>query len=239
MSKYLSLIVVLIISSHLNGQWFGKKIKGNGNVVTTTRKVSDYNDISVGGSFDVSLVAGKEGELTIKGEENLFDYLITEADNGVLKIKWKKGISVRTNKKFLITVPFEDIEGVSLAGSGNITSRDMIKSDFFKISLSGSGDFNLNLKVEELSSSVSGSGNIKLSGSADKLKCSIAGSGDFNAYELFSIEADVRIAGSGEIKIDVADKLKARVSGSGDIFYRGNPKFQDVKVSGSGTVSSK
>ena len=69
MKKIASLLVLLILSAQLNAQMYSKKIKGNGNVVTVKRTTQDYDGISVGGSFDVILVKGKEGNITIEGEE--------------------------------------------------------------------------------------------------------------------------------------------------------------------------
>lgn len=238
-SKKLAIIIILIaFTSNVNAQWYGKRIKGNGNVVTKTRNVSEYDQIGVAGSFDVKLVAGKEGNLTIKVEENLLEYLITDVEDGKLKIKWKKGVSINTTKGLLVTVPFEDIESVSLAGSGDVFSEEVIKTDDLNVALSGSGDIKLKISTDNISSAVSGSGDIVLSGKTQKLKCSVAGSGDINGYDLTSQDAEVNVAGSGDIKVNVSDNLIARVAGSGDIYFKGNPK-QDVKISGSGSVSSR
>lgn len=238
MKKFTIIIILLVFTTNVNAQWYGKKIKGNGNVVTETRNVSDYSQIAVAGSFDVKLIAGKEGKLIIKGEDNLLEYLITEVKDGKLKIKWEKGININTTKELLVTVPFEDIEAVSLAGSGDVFSEDTIKTDKLKVALAGSGDVKLIINASSISSAVSGSGDIKLMGSTQNLKCAIAGSGDINGYELESNNVEVSIAGSGDIKVNAKENLKARISGSGDVHYKGNPR-QDVKVSGSGSVSSR
>ena len=238
MKKFTIIIILVAFTANVNAQWYGKKIKGNGKVVTETRNVSDYSQIAVAGSFDVKLLAGKEGKLTIKGEENLLEYLITEVKDGKLKIKWEKGVNINTTKELLVTVPFEDIEAVSLAGSGDVFSEDTIKADNLKVALAGSGDVQLIINATSISSAVSGSGDIKLTGSSENLKCAIAGSGDINGYELASNNVEVSIAGSGDIKVNAKENLKARISGSGDVYYKGNPR-QDVKVSGSGSVSSR
>lgn len=240
MKKIILIAVAFIFSINVNAQWWGsKKVKGNGNVVTKTRSVGEYDQIGVGGSFDVKLVAGTEGKLTIKMDENLFEYLITEVDGDKLKIKWKKGTNVYSKNKLLITVPFKDISSVSLAGSGDVYSEDVIKADDFESSLAGSGDLKLKVDANHVKSSIAGSGDIYLQGRTNSVKTSIAGSGDVDAYELSSKEAVVSIAGSGGVKISVSDMLKARISGSGNIYYKGNPDKQDVKVSGSGSVSSR
>ena len=238
MKKLITLLITLTFVLNTNAQWFGKRVKGNGNMVTKTRTVGEYDKIGVGGSFDVKLVDGTEGKLTINIDENLLEYLITEVEDDKLKVKWKKGVNV-SHKKILITIPFKDIESVGLAGSGDVYSEDVIKADSFKAALAGSGDLKLKVDTGHIKSAISGSGDIYLEGSTNTVKAAIAGSGDIHAYDLNSKEAEVSIAGSGGVKISVKDNLKARISGSGNVYYKGNPAKQDVKVSGSGNVSSR
>ncbi len=238
LKKIVAIAILLAFSSSLHAQWY-KRVRGNGDMVTKTRSVGEYDKVSVGGSFDVQLYAGNEGSIKVTVDENLEEYLITEVNNGKLKIKWKKGANVSHRSKILVTVPFKDIDAVSLAGSGDVYSSDVIKSNNFKTALAGSGDIKLAVDASNVSSSIAGSGDISLTGNADTFKCAISGSGDIKAYELQSNDADVKIAGSGTIRISVKDNLIAKVSGSGDVYYKGNPKKQDVKVSGSGNVSSR
>jgi len=238
MKKLITIAILLAFTTSINAQWF-KRIKGNGNMVTKTRTVGDYDKIMAGGSFDVKLVAGAEGKITIHIDQNLLEYLITEVSGDMLKLKWKKGSNISTRNKILITVPFKEISEVILSGSGDVFSEDHIKATDFKAMLSGSGNMKLDIKTIYLTSRISGSGNIRLSGAADKLEYAISGSGNINGDELVASEADVRISGSGGIKTNVTENLKARISGSGNIYYKGNPKKQDTKVSGSGNVSSR
>lgn len=230
---------ILTISLSANAQnWWGnsKKIKGNGNVVTVNRTTSDYDGIGIGGSFDVVLVKGKEGKIKIEGEENIIPHIITEVKGNTLQIKYEKNINVRTTKRLTVTVPYTDIDKVSLGGSGNITAEGTIKSKDFKVSLGGSGNITLQLDADEVNSSIGGSGNIKLSGNSNELNCSIAGSGSIKAYDLKTDTLKATIAGSGSIKITVKTKIKAKVVGSGSIYYKGNPKYIDTKSVGSGDV---
>ncbi len=232
----IALLLAFTLSAHAQSK---NRVKGNGDMVTKTRSVGNYDVVSVGGSFDVKLYAGKEGSIKITVDENLLPYLITEVDNGNLKIKWKKGTSISHRSEIMVTVPFKDIEGVSLAGSGDVSSDDVINANAFKAALAGSGDMKLKLSATSVTAALAGSGDVELSGTTKDLKCAIAGSGDIQAYDLASNNADVKISGSGGIRVSVKDMLSARVSGSGNIYYKGNPTKQDVKVSGSGNVSSR
>ncbi len=239
MKTFTSILALFIITTSLNAQVFTKKIKGNGDIKTETRTVADYDKIGVAGSFNVKLFKGKEGAITVKADKNLMEYIITEVKNGKLKIKTKKGFNIRSSKTIVITVPFKGISAVSGAGSGAIYSDDVIDSADLKLSLAGSGGFNLTVSTKNLIASIAGSGDMTLKGDSNELTCSIAGSGNINGYGLKSKVATVKIAGSGNVTIHVIDEIHAKTAGSGDIHYSGNPSIEKTSSVGSGTIKKK
>jgi hypothetical protein len=241
MNKGITLGIALCMVAIANGQW-GKKIKGNGNVVTIERSTEEYDAISVAGWFDVILVEGQEGKLSIKGEENLLEYIKTEVKEGKLVIKTEKGYNLQPSswKKdggIYVTVPVESINEVSLSGSGDIVGKKTITASEFSTSMSGSGDITLDLQSKSITAAMSGSGDINLSGSTELFDVQISGSGDIKAYDLIADTVDARISGSADIQVTANELLIARVSGSGDIHYRGDPKKIDSKSSGSGDIT--
>ena len=239
MKNFIVLGLALVTLS-CSAQW-GKGVRGNGKIVSIERNVGDYDAIAISGSFDIDLVNGSEGELVVKGEENLLEYVITKVENGKLIIKVEKGVNLRpsTHKGGLhVQVPVEGIDALSLSGSGDIVGHTTLKTADFKTSMSGSGDITLEVDTENLTASMSGSGDMNLSGNTRDFKATISGSGDIKAYDLVADNVEATVSGSADIKVTANEKLKARVSGSGDISYRGNPKKVDTKTSGSGDVSS-
>jgi len=231
------IIACLFFVSTSYSQW-GKSIKGNGKMTTITRTTADYDGVECAGSFDYILVEGTEGNITIEGEENLLEYIVTEMEHGALVVKVKNNVNLKTsmNKGIKITIPFKEIEKVSLAGSGDLWNEDLLTSDDLDISLTGSGDIVLNIKATKTKASVTGSGDVTLKGSTNTLEASVTGSGDFHGSDLESNDTDVSVTGSGDAKVVCYGNLKARVSGSGDINYKGNPITEDTKVAGSGSI---
>ena len=235
--KILLTSLILTITFAVNAQnWGSEKIKGNGNVVTVKRTTSDYDGVSAGGSFDVVLIKGKEGKITIEGEENIIPYIETEVSGNILKVKYKKNINVRTTKRLTVTVTYEDIESISLGGSGKIFSENLIKAEDFKVNLGGSGSINVKVSAENVKASLGGSGSINLKGNSNELTCSIAGSGSIRAYDFITDKVYANVAGSGSIKTTVKKKIKAKLVGSGNVYYKGNPKHIDSKSVGSGNI---
>lgn len=229
---------ILFITTLFIGNGYAQKVTGNGKLIEKTRNVSSFSGVGVSGSFDVFLVEGNEGKLELSVEENLEPYLVTEVKNGKLNIRWKKGMNIRTNRDTEITVHFKKLNSVALAGSGDIISRDRITTDRLDIAVAGSGDIKLELSAQAAEAAISGSGDIELSGTATEFEAAVAGSGDIEAYDLATEKAELKISGSGTIQCKVEKEIVARISGSGDIKYKGNPRIEDIKVSGSGSVRS-
>lgn len=240
MKKLILLGCAILVCQLTNAQWFGQNnIKGNGNVIQKKRSTASYDQIKMAGFFDVELVSGTEGSITITGEENLIPHIITEVDGNELIIKTENGYNLQTSKRtgILVQVPFESLDEVSLTGSGNIIGKDVIKSTAFKTKLTGSGDLQLSLDAESVESMLVGSGDIQLQGTTQKVLHQITGSGDIDAFDLKATDAEANISGSGDINLHCDGTLKVRISGSGDVNYVGNPSKEDSKIAGSGDVS--
>lgn len=240
MKNLITLSIILLFSTQIQAQWWGKSIKGNGEVTTENRTTQgDYDEISVAGFFNVTLVKGAEGNLTIEGESNLLQHVITEVDGDrlIIKVEKKQNLKPSWGKDIRITVPFEYISKISLSGSGEIMSKDVIKARDFSVSVSGSGDINLEVESQTTDSRVTGSGDLVLTGNTKEHNASVTGSGDLEAGRFKADTVDAKVTGSGDIRISCEKAIRARVTGSGDIEYVGNPQKQDTKVSGSGDIS--
>ena len=231
--------IILIITVLISSFSFAQKEKGNGNMTSITRTTADYEAILCSGFMDFELVKGTEGSIIIEGEANLLEYIITEVKDNKLIVKTKDRVNLKPspNKDIKITIPFQDIDEVSLSGSGDLWSKHIIISTDLEVSLSGSGDVTLILKADTLKCDLTGSGDIKLKGSTNNLEATLTGSGDINASSLTSNYTDVSVTGSGDADVVSNISLKARVTGSGNIEYSGNPEKEDTKVSGSGSIS--
>jgi hypothetical protein len=236
--RKLTVSLVLISISIASAQnWDKEKVKGNGVQTTITRTTESYDNISTGGSFNVELVSGKEGTITIKGDENIISHIVTEVIGNELKVYFEKNRSYDYKQDITITIPFEEISEISFAGSGNMITKNAINATDFEAKMAGSGDCALEINVKNIVAKIAGSGNLKLSGTAENLEAKTAGSGDLNCTKLVSQNADVAVAGSGSLEVNCTNTLIAKVAGSGNIQYKGNPKIIDSNVVGSGDIS--
>jgi hypothetical protein len=218
--------------------FFGPGVRGSGDVVTESRKVSGFDSVSVEYPSQVSIKQGTAESLKISAEDNLLPNLKTEVKNGTLEIFYKQTGDEHVNptKPVVITIIVKDLSEVDFSSAGELT-LDGLKTDTLDVSLSGAGSLELNeIDIKKLSVNLSGAGGTTASGTADDLDVNISGFGDFKGADLHSQTASVHISGTGGATVWVDDQLDVDISGAGSVNYYGSPDISK-QVSGVGGVN--
>ena len=150
-------------SHHFNSgsSWLGgKEVKASKTYVTKQIKVNDFEQIIDGGSLDVTYTqqAGKP-KVEIYTSDNIVDLLDIYVKNGKLNLGFKKNVKVAYNK-LEIRVTSENLNAVSVAGSGDFDITKGLKTDQLKMNVAGSGDITAsNIQCTQgFTASVAGSG---------------------------------------------------------------------------------
>jgi hypothetical protein len=213
-----------------------KAWQGQGDIVSRTRPVGQFDAISVGGDFDVFLTQGPAADILLEGQENVLTEVATQVTNNKLEIKYdRKRIRVAKTPKIYITIPH--LNYLSLSGSNSVKGLTKWQVSDLTIKSSGSGHLNLTVMgAKKLECNISGSADINLNGDAHHQEVDISGSGNLKAFGLATKTADINISGSGKCEVAVAEQLKTRISGSGKVRYKGNPTV-NTSISGSGSVT--
>lgn len=231
-------------SHHFNSgnSWLGgKEVKASKNYVTKQIKVSDFDQIAVSGSLDVTYTqqSGKP-KVEIYTSDNIVDLLDIYVKNGKLNLGFKKNVKVSYNK-LEIRVTSEDLNAVNVAGSGDFKFTNGLKTDQLKMNVAGSGDITAsNIQCSQgFTANVAGSGDIECKQlKAADIDISVAGSGDLKIENALVTSVNASVAGSGTVKISgSADKANYSVAGSGDL-YANDFKVQNISasVAGSGDI---
>ena len=221
------------------GSDFGGGMEGSGNIKSETREVQGFLAVSINYPADVVMQQGKVESVKVEADDNLLPQLTTEVNDETLVIdnkeeSWSQRVNPTERVKITITV--KDLREIEFSSAGSLWLNGL-KTDELSVNLNGAGEMILNdLDVNKLESRLSGAGNIKANGTAHELELRISGVGSFEAPELQSMVASVRISGAGSATVRVEDELTARVSGAGSVKYYGSPTL-DEDVSGAGSVS--
>lgn len=201
-----------------------------------TRNLQSFNEVHVGGAFEVVLSKGGNESVKIESSSLELDKIETEVEGNALKVRLKKG-NYRNTGNIKMYITFKELQAIHSSGSSSVVCESPIQADDFELHTSGSGNIKLaSLTANALDIHNSGSSNVDLAGSAKKQNINISGSSKINAFDLKCEESKVSISGSGDVNISVSQSLEAIVSGSGDIRYKGDPDIREVRVSGSGNI---
>ena len=202
------------------------------------REVKDFNKLSFSIPGDLEIEQGDHEGLILIGDKKDLEKIVTEVENGELKIKKRKG-TAKFHKEVTAKLVVKELEELSVNGSGNVLFKTTFKAGDFEMNISGSGDIKCEeLLVNELEVNIAGSGDMELGGEVDsECEISIAGSGDVDAVDLKAATVEVSIAGSGDAQVWAVNDLETSISGSGSVRYKGDPKV-NASVRGSGSTSS-
>lgn len=228
-----SFLILYFIILLIQGCSFNIK-KGNGHIDIEEIELDHFNQISVGGNYDVSLIKSEESKVIIKTDENLLTYINTELFdqtlniNNVHNLKSSEGISVE--------IHYTELSRIYSTGTSNIEHRGVLKTDELIINLSGAGAIELEIEASKVKVNLTGAGVVKLSGDVEFQDTHISGAGGLLAVELKSKECAINLSGLGGAEVYASEKLEATITGVGGIVFSGNPKVIERHVTGFGKI---
>lgn len=239
--KTLTLIVILagclLVSGCVfvkikdNGSGFGsgKHVAGNGVTAEKTFEVKDFSRLDLNVPADVEYTMSDTYGLTVRMDENLFEYLTVAVENGTLKIG--SSVSLRNFKKLSMKLSSPTLESLECNGAVDFESAGTLRGEDFSLlvngaadvgiasldvktaafQVNGAGDIDVNLlDAERVSLSISGAGDADLSGKAKEVKVTVNGTGDVDLSRLDYETLDKKVNGVGSVKTGNKNKTEAR-----------------------------
>jgi hypothetical protein len=219
------------VSINSGGIGVTQVLDGEGEIVTQTFDVGDFDKVRIDGDYVVAYTEAAECSVSVEMQESLFEYIKTETNEGQLRISSENyilrnstgsGNDLWSSRAPRVTISAPVLTGMDLAGTFEVDNSSPITGESFDLELGGSGDVTLELAVEKLMVDVAGAGALNLSGTATNAKINISGSGDIEALGLSTQNAEVDIAGAGTGSITCSETLDVSISGSGFLDYAGD-----------------
>ncbi len=213
-----------------------------------TLELGEFKSIYNNSNYTVYLKQTNKQEVNVEAESDIYALTSIVVENGVLMINvdrkpdnpnksvWAKIDNIKLNPVMKVYVSVKNINELQVNGLGKIISENSLSAPALNLSVSGSGSMDLDLKGDYLKAEVSGSGKIMLKGYATSIDALVSGSGSIQAFNCTLDNAKVKVSGSGDCEVNVANSIEALVLGSGNIKHKGNTKTTTKKIYGSGTV---
>ena len=211
---------------------FGTGKKGNGNVVSDTRNVTDdFTRVSASEGLMVYVTQADDFKIEVEADENIIDLIATDIKNGKLRIHARENIGNAT-KNIYVSLP----KVTALAGSSgaHLETQGTIKSSELEVDGSSGALLEIEVIANEIDIDASSGSVLDISGSADDAIADVSSGGNINARDLQTRNCDAEASSGGNIKIQVSQSLTADAGSGGNISYSGDPTVETKKsVSGS------
>ena len=192
------------------------QVKGNGNLASEMRKLSNFKAIEITIGYDKILVnCGEEPSLHISGDENILPLITTRISKGILRIESDSTFETKADSEIIINV--KSLKEFTFDGVGETVIQN-VNSEKFTCNINGVGSCELNGKVESFYVSVNGVGSV-------------------NARQLIADDVVASLNGVGSVKLYAKNSLNASVNGIGGLTYFGNPAELILNDSGIGGIT--
>jgi len=228
-----------------------------------TRTVDKFTKISFRVPGKLYLKQGSPQSVVLEGKKDVLANIETEVTGGKLTIgregKWSDW-GWHNDLEITVYLTVQDIDAITVSGSGDLIAQTKLTGSDFKLSVSGSGSLQAEVEATgDVDADVSGSGNLDLKGKFKNFESDLSGSGEISLVASIAEVADFGVTGSGKVRASgTAQSVKASLSGSGKVLAANletdkctihisgsgdveiNVKSElDANISGSGSVSYK
>ncbi|TWO32567.1 DUF2807 domain-containing protein [Seonamhaeicola sediminis] len=214
---------------------FSTGIKGNGNVITEERDLSEsFSTIKAEEGLNVYLTQGNEESITVEADENLHDIIVTEIEDGVLKIHTKQNIGKASAKK--VHVSFKNISGIISTSGSDVYSTNTVAASELTLKTTSGSDMKLDVNTLYLNCKSTSGSDLKLSGKTKTLEAEANSGSDIKAGNLVAESSIVKASSGADITVNTSKELTAKASSGGDIRYYGDPETVIKSDNASGSV---
>jgi hypothetical protein len=236
-TKFLTVLFVATLFSSCAVDMFNR-VNGNKNVVTEDRSTKEnFTEIRVSTGLELHIYQGPKNKITVEADENLQDIIVTEVNNGVLKIYSEKSIWRAKSKKIFVTI--KDLEAVTATSGSEVYAKETLKVDDIRISSTSGADINISVDANTVETSSTSGSDIEISGKSNKHISSATSGASIDAYDLHSKNVIVKVTSGADINVYASESLDAKATSGGDIDFKGNPKNVNKKSSSGGDISAK
>ncbi|MFV9550226.1 head GIN domain-containing protein [Algibacter sp. PT7-4] len=242
MATLIKFIIATVLSLTLFSCNFDMNInsgaRGNGNVITENRTLTEtFSSIKATEGLDVYLTQSNNTSISIEADENLHDLILTEIEDGVLRIHTKENIGKATSKK--VHVSFKTISSIISTSGSDVYSTNTIEAEQLDLKSTSGSDMKLDVNTTILNCKSTSGSDLTISGKTNKLVAEATSGSDIKAADLMAKFSDVKATSGADITVNTSKTLTAKATSGGDIKYYGNPEKVDKSDSASGSIKQK
>ncbi|MBD2715053.1 DUF2807 domain-containing protein [Microvirga sp. STR05] len=215
-------------------------LKSAGEETTERRELPEFQDITINDNVSVTLVQDSETYAEVRTGKNLQEDLKLEVRGSRLyltnesRCNWGRSYDIA----YEVTLHLPRINDVDHLGQGTIRTQGQFRVDTAYFHMTGTGDYDLDLRSNYLWLDQYELGDYRLRGTTDQLLLTGGGLGRFFATELRARACylNLSIYADNDVYVNASEYVQGTHAGGGSIYYAGNPTTADVRVTGKGKV---
>jgi len=213
-----SLIISLFFASCIN---FGEGVKGNGNVKSEVRPVSDdFSTIKVSEGLDVYVTQDDKASVTVEADENIIGFIRTDIQNDVLRIHLEERVGRAESKKILVTLP--NITGLETSSGAKLETNHTINADRLELHSSSGSHLKVNVNADEVNCHSSSGSHIRISGTTGIIYTDASSGSQIKANELKAKKAVSKASSGANISINASEESEINTSSGGNVHNYGS-----------------
>ena len=186
----ITLIFALFSSVIISGQ---EKLKGNKNVTSENRGISNFSSVEVIDNLDVHLIYGKNQSVTVETDSNLQTAVFTEVSNDVLTIKLNSKIVRKKELKVSVRVN-SHLKNIFTYNNSKVYSKNTLNIDSLTVNTFDNADIDLKLNSKLINVNAKKTSDLKFEILSDHLvirneeSASINGNVNTNTIEAITLD---------------------------------------------------
>ena len=211
-----NIFYTLIIITLFSCQEFVNQKKGNGQVTTSKRDVTEnFTKIETSEAIVIEIEQAENNSIEVETDSNLQNHVKTTISNGVLKISLNKNMIVYN--ELIVRVKIKELKEIESSSASSIKSNTVFKGKNLNIIASSASTIDMEVEYENIIVEASSTGDITLRGKALKLEANASSASTIDASELMSNEVFAKASSASDIKVYAIVKLDAKAESAGTI----------------------
>ncbi|MEP2026976.1 MAG: DUF2807 domain-containing protein [Reichenbachiella sp.] len=191
----------------------------------------DFDEIEVGGIYDVYIAQGDEYSIEVKGRERYKRDVLIKKYGNVLEIdmagrKWDLLKDLDNDLRLDVFITMPGLEKINSKGLSYFEIKDF-EVDDLEIDLSGASSAEMNLDAKELKIYLNGASSLELEGQSEYMEVDVSGASSLKAYNHKTESAEVSASGASNAKVNASKRLSVDANGLSTVRYEGDP---DVNI---------
>lgn len=206
----------------------------SGNVVSETREVTAFRQVSIGSGIRAQLSAGTR-DVELRADDNVAPLVETFVEAETLVVRVKRPVAVGAGRTLEVTIRNDLFEGLVASGGSRVTVAATPVARF-PIAASGGSEVTVTgLSCTDLVIDSSGGSDVRVSGAASAGDVTASGGSELALVDVPLASLHVVASGGSRVAARVSGSLTGSASGGSTVVITGTPA-SSVTTSGGAKV---